>query len=141
MAKRQQVEVVEISGELKKLGRKQRWTAEDAATIVDAWRRSGSPLATFARAMGVGEQRIRKWRDGRNKGRVGQPATKVPSLVPVKVTGTMGRPQAEAVVSGPKPKRGRMEIELSRGRSLRVGVDFDASAVARLVMTLEQLGC
>jgi len=140
MAKKRRVEVVEVSAELRKLGRKEKWTAEDAATIVDAWRRSGSALAAFARAMGVGEQRIRNWRDGKNKTRMGRPA-RAPSLVPVKVTGAMRVALADTVESGPTPETGRMEIELSGGRSIRVGVDFNAGAVARLVTTLEQLGC
>jgi len=138
MAKKRQVEAVEVSGELKRLGRKQRWTAAEAAMIVDAWDRSGSRLAAFARAMGVGEQRIRNWRDGKNKTRLKRSAMP-PSLLPVKVTGAMRLRSGDAVRS--PTEASRMEIGLSQGRSIRVGVEFDASAVARLVTTLEQLGC
>lgn len=137
MSKKRRGEVVKISAELKELGRKEKWTARDAATIVETWRRSGSPLAAFARAMGVGEQRIRNWRDSKNKSRIDGP----PSLVPVKVTGPMRVGPSDAVLSVPRTDAGRMKIELSRGRSIGVGVDFDAGAVARLVTTLEQLGC
>ena len=131
MARSRRSEVVRVSAELRKLGRKEKWTPEEAATIVDAWRASGAPLAGFARAMKVGAQRIRNWRDGWNPG-----AARTPQLLPVKVTGLVRRPVAAAVVQG-----GRMEIGLGGGRCVRVGTDFDASAVARLVTTLEQLGC
>ena len=66
---------------------------------------------------------------------------KTPALVPVRVTGALSMQGDDVAPSGPRTGASAMEVGLSWGRSIRVGVDFDAGAVARLVTTLEQLGC
>jgi hypothetical protein len=139
---RKKLEVVEVSERLKALGRKEKWTPEEGAFVVKelaVYRGRGATLAAFARGMGVTPQRIRNWRDGRNPGarRVRRRVTgDEPSFVPVKVV-----PEAAPVGARTEEDPSRMEIGLAGGRSVRVGAGFDAGAVARLVATLEQLGC
>jgi hypothetical protein len=140
-----QLDVVEVSEELRELGRKEKWTPEEGAFVVKAfgsYSRRGVTLAAFSRGMGVTAQRIRNWRDGRNPGarRRMRRGGGEPAFVPVTVVG--GAPSsAPLVVNGDEEDRSRMEIGLAGGRSVRVGTGFDAAAVARLVATLEQLGC
>ena len=139
-----QLDVVEVSEQLRALGLKEKWTPEEGAFVVKAlrsYRGRGVTLAAFSRGMGVSAQRIRNWRDGRNPGsrRRTRRGAGEPAFVPVKVVGE-ARSSAPLVVSG-EEEPGRMEIGLAGGRSVRVGTGFDAAAVARLVLTLEQLGC
>ncbi len=44
-------------------GRWRQWKPEEARRELKAWRESGLPLATFARQRGVGNQRLRWWRE------------------------------------------------------------------------------
>jgi len=136
------LDVVEVSERLKALGRKEKWTPDEGAFVVKelaAYRRRGATLAAFSRGMGVTPQRTRNWRDGRNPGarrerrRV---AVDEPSFVPVRVVPEPSRAEGRSA-----EESSRMEIGLAGGRSIRVGAGFDAGAVARLVVTLEQLGC
>lgn len=137
MAKKQ-LDVLEVSEALKTLGSKDKWTPEEAAIVVKAaakHRRRGATLAAFARGMGVKSQRIRNWRDGRNSG--GQHGvTRGPALVPMTVVGS-----SSSLAAKDELDSSWMEIGLVGGRSVRVGTGFDVAAVARLVKTLEQLGC
>ncbi len=41
----------------------QQWKPAQARRELKAWRESGLPLATFARQRGVGDQRLRWWRE------------------------------------------------------------------------------
>lgn len=50
---------------MKKAGRKagwRQWTADEARQVVEAWRASGLPLATYARRRRLCPERIRWWR-------------------------------------------------------------------------------
>lgn len=135
---RKKLDVVEVSERLKALGRKEKWTPEEGAFVVKelaVYRDRGATLAAFSRGMGVTAQRIRNWRDGRNRG-ARRRAADEPSFVPVQVV-----PEAAPVGARTEEDPSRMEIGLAGGRSIRVGAGFDAGAVARLVVTLEQLGC
>lgn len=62
------------------------WTAGEAREVLAAWKRSGLPLATFARRRGLSAERVRWWRqrlgDWRGEGRA--------QLVPVVVTEAAG---------------------------------------------------
>lgn len=63
----------------------QQWTADEARQVVEAWRASGLPLATFARQRGLGAERVRWWRQrlGEWKGASGEDR---PRFVPTVVT-------------------------------------------------------
>lgn len=68
------------------------WTAGEAREVLAAWKRSGLPLATFARRRGLSAERVRWWRqrlgDWRAEGRA--------KLVPVVVTDAAPRDQPGA---------------------------------------------
>lgn len=71
----------------RKSGWKQ-WTPTQARRALAAWRKSGLPLATFARQRGIGAKRLRWWKS-RLGGAVSAAAAKPPRkprLVPAVVT-------------------------------------------------------
>jgi hypothetical protein len=112
--------------ELARLRRSSHWREEDGRVAVEAWRSSGLPLATFARQHGLGPTRIRWWRT-----RLGEQASfslSAPSaVVPVTIVGT----------SAQSAELSRMEIVLASGHVVRIGPDFDADALLKLVRVLE----
>lgn len=72
----------------KKSGWKQ-WTPAEARRALAAWRKSGLPLATFARERGIGAEKLRWWRnrlDGTVSVAAAKPPPRKPRLVPAVVT-------------------------------------------------------
>jgi len=134
----------QVDSQVKELVAKTKWTKEEAATIVSAWRDSGMSLAGFARMLGVGPQRIRWWRDEvgkrpkkvirRKRGSVSPTRGSSSTLKPVKIT-------APPMDRGPGSVRlsSFVEVELSNGRRVRFGVGAEPAAVAELVVQLEAL--
>lgn len=115
------------ANELARLKRSSYWREQDGRFAVDAWRASGEPLSTFARQHGLSAKRIRWWRDRLAERAVSAPISPA-TLVPVTIVGAPS-PPARAEAS--------MEIVLASGHVVRVGADFDAEALAKLVRTLE----
>ena len=64
------------------------WTAGEARQVVEAWRASGLPLATFARRRGLCAERIRWW--GRRLGEWRRPGEERGKLVPAVVVDLPG---------------------------------------------------
>ncbi len=61
------------------------WKADEARRVVEAWRASGLPLATFARKRGLCAERVRWWRQ--RLGDWSPPSEEALRLVPATVTG------------------------------------------------------
>jgi len=61
------------------------WKADEARRVVEAWRASGLPLATFARKRGLCAERVRWWRQ--RLGDWNPPSEEAPRLIPATVTG------------------------------------------------------
>jgi hypothetical protein len=73
------------------------WTREEARTALTRWKKSGLPLATFARQLGVSNTRLRWWRE--RLGEWTSPAALSDTrLVPVVVSGSAAGGAATAVV-------------------------------------------
>jgi len=102
------------------------WREQDGRAVIEAWRRSGLPLATFARQHGLGATRVRWWRNRLDE-RAPQPPSAPVGLIPVTVVGT-----SIAVTKPPT-----MEIVLASGHVVRVRDDFNAEALVKLVRVLE----
>ena len=98
------------------------WTEIEARGILEALKRSGLGVEKFARSRGLVPQRLYWW-----KKKLGFDASRVPALVPVRVTES----RAEA-------RRGEpVTVLLRSGHMIKVGRDFDESAFARVVALLE----
>jgi hypothetical protein len=73
------------------------WKAKDARRVMEAWRASGLPLATFARRRGLTPERLRWWRHRLGDRSARDAAAPAMSLVPAVVTGD--RAASAAVVT------------------------------------------
>jgi transposase-like protein len=116
-----------LASELAGLKAKPYWREDDGRIAMEAWQRSELSLTSFAKQHGLGLHRLRWWRDRLRRGN-GSPALSPDAIVPVTVVGS-SRP---ATTSG-----AIMEVVLASGRLVRVGAEFDAEALVRLVRALE----
>jgi hypothetical protein len=83
-------------------------------------------LGAFATEHGLHPQRLYRWR--RRTAIKTRAATQAPAFAEITVRGHDGEPGS------------RFEIELARGRIVRVEASFDAEALRRLVQLLEEEG-
>lgn len=113
--------------ELTGLKDKAYWREDDGRIALEVWQQSGVSLAAFARQHGLGLHRLRWWRDRLRRGNASAPLSPA-AIVPVTV---VGAPRPVATLGA------TMEVVLESGRIVRVGVEFDAEALARLVRALE----
>lgn len=103
------------------------WREEEGRLAVESWRSSGMTAGAFAAKHGLTTRRVLwwRWRLGRD---VKRPSVVATALVPVDIIG--------AAVAAPTAT---IEVLLRCGRVVRVGVDVDAAALARVVLALESL--
>jgi len=94
--------------------------------MLEALARSGQTVAAFAHRHELQEQRIRAWTK-----RIPEVKAPSPTFVPVRV-----RAKAEVVETRPAG----VEVEVRGGRTVRVGVDFDADLLRRVLAALEDGG-
>jgi hypothetical protein len=94
-----------------------------------AYRRSGLTAAEFAERHGIGVWRVRRW--ARERGPAESPVAKKPALAvrfaPVQVTGRTAVTGSVEVLVG--------------GVVVRIGPDFDADLLRRVVEVLGGTGC
>jgi transposase len=107
--------------------RRRTWSADQKQRIIAESFASGASVAEVARRYGLNSNLLFTWR------RRDRPSDVEPvNIVPVRVV-TDAAPAAPAARPG---SMGRMEIVLSGGERIIVGVDVDATALARVVRTL-----
>jgi transposase len=115
------------------IGARQRrfWSTDDKRCMIAESLKPGASVAMVAQRYGVNANLLFTWRrQGAAAANGGAGPVK---LVPVTVAAAEA-PSA-ASVAAPEPI-GRMEIVLSGGERIIVGVDVDATALARVVRTL-----
>ena len=99
------------------------WRETEARQLVDAWRRSGQTMTAFARFYDIHPERLARWC---------RPLRAEPSEAvrfhPVRVRPVEG-PSNDSV--------DRIELVLSKGRSIRVPRGFDAEDLRRLLAVVE----
>lgn len=106
----------------------ERWTEQDARRVLDAWEKSGEPVAVFARRMGVIPQRLFWWRKRLSRATSGEPSV---AFVPVTV-----RPATD-VTSAARTA----PVVLTLGDRVRVDVrDMDATTAAWVAALLFHMG-
>jgi len=104
-----------------------RWSALRARELLTEAKQSGESLSAFAQRHGIDPQRLYSWRRKLDAGRGPDSSGAREAFVPVRVA-------SEATV----PLASGFELVLSMGRVVRVGANFDASALRRLVGVLEE---
>ncbi len=110
-----------------------RWTPAEAQGVLSEWKRSGLPLARFARQRGYGPQRLQWWK-GKLAVSAGTERARMPRFVPVELSAPM-----PAVASERTPRW--IEIALPEGVRLRVPEGVEAGSVGRLVAALRESAC
>lgn len=106
-----------------------RWTAAEAQGVLGQWKRSGLPLATFAKQQGYGPERLRWWKLKRERG-----SATLPRFVPVDLQASRS-----AIVS--TRTTSSIEILVPGGVRLLVPEAVEAGVVARLVAALREASC
>ena len=102
-----------------------KWSEVEARGVLEAWRRSGLTLTSFARQRGLVVQRLRWWKE-RLDGRTSSTSlAAVPALLPVRVERETAR-RGEPVT-----------VLLRTGHMLKIGHGFDEEAFRRVVVLLE----
>ena len=106
-----------------------RWTAAEAQRVLEQWKRSGLPLASFAKQRGYVPERLRWWKLKLEGG-----SATLPRFVPVDL---------RASVSGAGGARTTSPIEIlvPGGVRLLVPEAVEAGVVARLVAALRGASC
>jgi transposase len=107
-------------------GRRRRWSAEAKARIVDESLQEGVSASAVARRHGIAPSHLFAWRKACRDGAGAGPGGFVPVMMD---RGDPGRARRDG---------GRMEVALASGRRIVIGPDFDAAALARLVLALER---
>jgi hypothetical protein len=110
-----------------------RWTPAEARGVLDEWKRSGLPLARFARQRGYGPQRLQWWK-GQLELRCASARPPLARFVPVELAAPTAPRVAERAPSW-------IEIALPDGVRLRVPEAVDARSVGRLVAALRGPAC
>lgn len=111
------------TGELAELANRSYWREDDARRIVEAWQDSREPIARFARRLGVDWRRVSRWAT-----RLGRSEEARLRFHPVRVT------------DEPAPRRGvaYIDIEVGRGRCVRVAPGFATDDLRRVLAVLEE---
>ena len=100
-----------------------RWTAARARQVLAEAKESGESLSAYGERHGIDPQRLYSWRRKLDAAKAAAPALE--TFVPVRVAS-----ESEA------PASGGLELVLGAGCVVRVGPDFDARALRRLVEVL-----
>ena len=118
------------SSEVRGACRRRFWSSDDKRRMIAESLKPGASVAMVAQRYGVNANLLFTWRRQEAAAANGAEPMK---LVPVAVA-EAETPNA-ASVAAPEPI-GRMEIVLSGGERIIVGLDVDATALARVVRTL-----
>jgi hypothetical protein len=109
-------------GSISDIARKRRWREADARLVLEASRRSGGSLSTFARENGLKLARIWRW-----SARLKDRANGSILFHPVRVVET----------ADGNHSAGSIEVVLPDGRRVRVTEGFAAADLARVLAVLE----
>ncbi len=113
-------------------GRRRRWSFEEKLRIVEESFRGHRQASATARRHDISLSLLFRWRRAFRQGRLGMTADE-PDLVPAVIT-----PDEESDNDGLPMHGSRMEIVTRRGGRVIVGVDVDASALARVLDVLDR---
>jgi hypothetical protein len=96
------------------------WTEREGRAAIGLWRRSGKPLAAWARSVGLSRSRLAYW----SARLEAPPSSSVVALAPV------------AVVTA--SARGAITIELRSGRAVHIEGAFEDETLARVIAIAER---
>ncbi len=122
--------------------RRRRWSFEEKLRLVEETMHSGVTVSAIARQNDLAPSVLFLWRRLAREGRLGGGAH--PEFLPVQIAPS--GPSVEHELSPPpaSPPRGRrrtgmIEIDLGRGRQIRVDGDVDPDALLRVLRVVDSL--
>ncbi len=107
-------------------------TRSEARALLEELTTSGLKPSVFAQRKGLSTQCLSYWSKKLGIPLRSTPPSTLPAFLPVQFHA--------APAPAPTPTRARFEIALREGRTLRVPVDFDRTALTHLVATLQEVG-
>lgn len=107
-----------------------RWSEEDKRTILAEIRAPGANISAISRRHGVAQSLVYQWR------KFYPPEDVAPTFLPVSIAAPVA---PAAPYSGAPAKSAIIEIDLARGRKVRVPQDVDVGVLARLIAALEAI--
>ncbi len=115
--------------------RRRRWSLEEKLHILAEAAAPEANVSAVARRYDLHGSQLFRWRREMQLGRLDGPARgSETELVPVQIAPEEREPTPGANLATP---HGRIEIELSNGRKLRVDREVDAQALRRVIAVLE----
>ncbi len=108
---------------IKRIAERQRWRADDARVMVEAWLSSGESVSDFARRHGLRRERISRWASRLPKGEM-----EGLSFHQVRLVESQDRSHPD----------GKIEVLLADGRSVRVPHGFAPEELQKVLRVLEQ---
>ena len=119
--------------------RRQRWADDEKMRIVEETLGPGAKVAAIARRYGISASLLFSWR---RQARAAVNVEAAPRIVPVLIAAREANEAAPASRERPEPvtacRSSMIEIELGRGRRIRVDAQVDADALARIIDVLER---
>ena len=116
-----------------------RWSDDEKMRIVAETLLSGAKVATIARRYGISASLLFFWR---RQARTNANVEATPRMVPVLIAAPEANETAPASCGRPEGvatcRSNLIEIELGRGRRIRVDAQVDADALARIIDVLER---
>ncbi len=114
--------------------RRRLWSAQDKQRIVAETLEPGASVSVVARRHDLNANMLFTWRREAREARVGR------ATEPLAVTFVPARITAEPALAASSTTgvAGRMEVVLAGGERVIVGVDVDASALARVIKVLSR---
>jgi transposase-like protein len=109
---------------VERIAERQRWRADDARVMVEAWLRSGESVSDFARRHGLRGERISRWAS-----RIQKREKDGLSFHHVRVVESQGRSHLSD---------GKIEVFLADGRSVRVPHGFAPEELQKVLQVLEE---
>ena len=108
---------------IKRIAEHQRWRAEDARIVVEAWLSSGESVSDFAMRHGLRGERISRWAS-----RIQKRERDVLRFHQVRLVESQDRSHPD----------GKIEVFLTDGRSVRVADGFAPEELQKVLRVLEE---
>lgn len=125
------------SAAVSRVARMKRWRQVDAQLVVDVWRRSGLPLAEWARRRRIDAKRLARW--AATLETAGEPSTI--AFHPVQLAPANEKPRNNPTTVEPPAPGGLIEIVLPCGTVVRVPAKVDAEHLRCVLEVLEAVPC
>lgn len=117
--------------------RRRRWSDDEKARIVAETLATGAKVSAVARRYGVSASLLFSWRR-QARTDVEAPPRLVPVMIATPETNEPAPASCERSERVPACRVSMVEIELGRGRRIRVDAQIDVTALARIIDVLER---